>query len=349
MLGMSIEALPLQNLEAAPFGQAKIRVEKCRRIRHDLKPQDDTPYSHQRVEELRDIETRSQQGKGDKKSGLEELIIDSRGYQERRFRMIYRSDQGEEVSEELIMFFKLGEDGQPQWLTLDGQPLALNGDLYDSRLESGIHASGRENRVSMVPRVGGRGEYTGVVSITETRRSAEKQEPRADQAQANTGRQDSITQTMQPVLDKIQNAGMKGRLGIEVQFTPEELVQVEQLLSSAHAKLVSSPELRQLENIIDQYRGDTAFGISLGFGTAILEDSSVNAPTVVQTVAGPKIKVPPNTFRLHRLQNQVQSAQSLLKMYQGKPLDSKSGNNAYGTSAGSFGKLIQAALEVYKT
>ena len=371
MPGIPTEALPPQNLEAAPFDQAKTRVEKCQRIGNDLKPKEDaTPYSRERVKELRDVEARSQQGEAGKTSGSEELIIDSRGYEERRFNMIYRSDTGEEITEELVMFFILAKDGHTQWLTLDGQPLALNGSLYDSRLESSLHASGRENRVSMIPRVGGRGEYTGVVSIIEARQSVESQGgPQADQtAQANTARQDSIlaqpispndarealtelagreverneydiaAQTIQPVLDKIQKSGQMGRLGIEVIFTPEELAQIDRLLSGAHSKLALSPELRQLGDIIDQYKGDKAFGISLGFGTAILEDSSVNAPTVIQTNAGLNIKVPPDTYRLYRLKGKVGSAQSLLQ----QP------NIARGTLAGNFGRLMQAALEVYK-
>lgn len=157
--------LPQEYLERDPFNQAQMRIEKCQRIRNGLRPPEGGQYDRLRVEEIRGIEAKSRQGKEGEKSGFQELVIDTRGYQEKRFRMTYSSPNGRKVAEELVMFVKTGKDGHPEWITLDGQPLALNADLYDSRMLSHRHAQGIDYKITMIPRIDGRGAYTGVISI----------------------------------------------------------------------------------------------------------------------------------------------------------------------------------------
>jgi hypothetical protein len=167
-MGEGIVELPKQSLESNLFDQAKTRIEKSQRIGNDLRPSGNTEFNRQRLAEVRAVEARSTQGDEGKESGFEDLVIDTRGYQEKRFRMSYSSPNGQEVSEELVMFVKTGKDGQPEWITHDGQPLALNADLYDSRLQSKLHGQGKDFNVNMMPKVDGRGAYTGVVSIVES-------------------------------------------------------------------------------------------------------------------------------------------------------------------------------------
>jgi hypothetical protein len=161
-----VREIPPQELETHAFQQAKNRIEKSQRIRADIKPLDGKPRNNQRVEEIRNLEKRSEQVEQGKISGLQELVMDSRGYQEKRFNMPYKSPTGDIISEQLVMFVKPDENGQPEWLTDDsGKPLALNGDLYESRLTSRKHAQGNDYNSFTIPRVDGRGAYTGVVTL----------------------------------------------------------------------------------------------------------------------------------------------------------------------------------------
>lgn len=157
------------------FDGTKIRVEKCKRIRDDLKstPAGEryTIAAQQRQEEIRRVEMKSKQGEKAKKGGLEELIIDTRGYHEKRFTRVYISPTGEKISEELVMFVRIDKDGKFEWLTLEGKPLALNANLYDSRMTSQLHAEGLDYRVKVIPRINERGAYTGVVSIIEDKKN----------------------------------------------------------------------------------------------------------------------------------------------------------------------------------
>jgi len=158
--------IPQQELEAQAFQQAKIRIEKCKRIKEDIRPGGGKPYSKERVDEIRGIEMRSEQGEQGKASGLQEMVMDTRGYQEQKFNMSYKSPKGETVSEQLVFFVKPGANGQAEWLTDEGgKTLALNGDLYESRLTSHKHAQGTNYDSYTIPRVDGRGAYTGVVTL----------------------------------------------------------------------------------------------------------------------------------------------------------------------------------------
>jgi|GEM_PF-2547802 len=356
--------LPVQNLEAPAFSAAKIRIEKSQRIAADLKPQDGRAPNQSRITEVRDIERRSAPGPAAAKSGLKEVVIDTREYQERVLKAKYKTDSGAEMSEELVMFFKLGRDGQPQFLTVDGQPLALNGDLYRTRLDSQLHKPEKNVKTTVLPRIDGRGAYTGIVSIREKNEVAEKAPRKPDGRgpsplpAAGTERQslqdlardkEKFDVPAKAILDKIKAAGTMGRLGIEVSFAPQELVQLEQLFTETRGLLATNPILMEFTGVINQYRGkNKAFDILMGFGGAIVEDSTVSTPTVMTTDAGPKIRVPSPTFHLWKLQNDVQGAQFILTSYREKPLKRDAGNVAYGTSAGGFGRLVSSALEAYK-
>jgi hypothetical protein len=120
----------------------------------------------------------SEQGEAGKKAGLTESVIDTRDYQPNRYKVVYTSPQGEEVTEELIMFVKLSPDGQPQFVTAEnGQALAFNADLYDSRLSSHKHAQGVDYGVTVLPKIDGRGAYTGVMSLIEGKAKPEQKQP----------------------------------------------------------------------------------------------------------------------------------------------------------------------------
>lgn len=160
-----IREIPQQELESQAFQQAKIRIEKSKRIREDIRPSGGKPYSKQRVEEIRGIETGSEQGEQGKK-GFQEMVMDTRGYQEQRFNMSYKSPTGETLTEQLVFFVKLDANGQVEWLTdKDAKTLALNGDLYESRIISHKHAQGFNYDSFTIPRVDGRGAYTGIVTL----------------------------------------------------------------------------------------------------------------------------------------------------------------------------------------
>jgi len=158
--------IPQQELEAQAFQQARIRIEKCKRIKEDIRPGGGKPFSKERVEEIRGIEVRSEQGEEGKTSGLQEMVMDARGYQEQRFNISYKSPKGEVISEQLVSFVKLGANGQAEWLADEsGKALALNGDLYKSRLTSHKHGQGTNFDSFTIPRIDGRGAYTGIVTL----------------------------------------------------------------------------------------------------------------------------------------------------------------------------------------
>ncbi|MFH0749929.1 MAG: hypothetical protein V1917_03410 [Candidatus Gottesmanbacteria bacterium] len=162
--------LPLRKLELPQFQQAKIRIEKSARIKNDLLPTHSSPNG-QRLAEVGNVEKKSVGLKEGDKSGLSEIAIDIRGYQEQRFKMNYVSPDGKNITESLVFFVKTSQAGQPEWLTVGGQPLALNADLYDSRQPSNIHGQQKDCARTFIPRVDGRGAYTGIVSLFEQPRN----------------------------------------------------------------------------------------------------------------------------------------------------------------------------------
>ncbi len=164
-------------LENDAFRAARVRIEKSHRIKEDLKPSNGNPYDRERVQELRNIEMRSEQGQAGKESGLEELVLDTRGYQEHRLTQKYLSPDGKsEISEQLVFFVKMSDKGQPEWLRdSSGNVLALNGELYDSRLSSQKRAQGSDYDSKVILRVDGRGAYTGVVTLIEPKSTSQTQ------------------------------------------------------------------------------------------------------------------------------------------------------------------------------
>ncbi len=173
--------LPPKQLEAVPFNQAMVRIERSERIANDLRPKNGEPYSRTRVQEVRDIEMKSRQGDAANETELEELVIDTRDYQEKRFAVTYISEYNKQINEELVMFVKIGKDGQPEWLMNNGKVMGLNANLYDARLTSRLHSEYNDHKATVIPRIGGNGAYTGVVSIIENQKGNQESSARNNQ------------------------------------------------------------------------------------------------------------------------------------------------------------------------
>lgn len=162
-----------QEVSAEDSRRIDTRIQKSKRIAHDLKPADGKPFSRERVDEVRDIEMRSEQGDEAGKNGLEELVFDTRGYKPTRFQVDYVDSQGKTITEDLIRFAKQGDNGQEVYLKFpDGRAVAGNASLYESRLTSRRHAQGVDYATKMMPRVDGRGAYTGIVTLIEDKNPA---------------------------------------------------------------------------------------------------------------------------------------------------------------------------------
>ena len=86
-LQQKVAEMQHKEVNAEAFKGTVTRVEKSKRIKDDIRPSDGRPYSRQRVDEIRDVEMRSEQGDKAKETGMEELFMDARGYQETRFKM----------------------------------------------------------------------------------------------------------------------------------------------------------------------------------------------------------------------------------------------------------------------
>ncbi len=79
--------------------------------------------------------------------------------------MTYVSPTGETVSEQLVSFVKADQKGEPQLYKNPDGFGHLNADLYDSKRVSGKHAMGLDYNMSKIPRVDGKGNFTGIVTI----------------------------------------------------------------------------------------------------------------------------------------------------------------------------------------
>lgn len=208
------------SVEQQAFQQAKTRIEKSQRIKADLKDlktgQPKSANHLQRVQEIRDVEAKSEQGQAGSEKGAEELVIDNRGYQEQRIKVNYKSPDGKVVSEELVMFVKLGTSGQPEFLRDPiGKVWALNADLYDSRLTSNIHPKGLDYQRTVIPRIEGRGAYSGVVSLVEDdkpiQRSSNPDTDDSPQAKvARAFQQARQAESTQDYLTRISEASARG-------------------------------------------------------------------------------------------------------------------------------------------
>ncbi|MCL4353115.1 T3SS effector HopA1 family protein [Patescibacteria group bacterium] len=222
MADAAIQELPRQSLETQAFQQAKIRIEKSQRIRGDLQPPEGQAYNRQRVEEVRNIEMRSEQGEEGKRSGFEEILIDTRGYEPKRFRMTYENPQEASISEDLIMYVRMGQNGQPEWLTLQGQPLALNADLYEGRLASHKHAQGTDYKATVMPRVDGQGAYLGITTIIESANSTDATQTKQEN-QATTLTTPTEARTASQIMD-FEQIGNTFQLNEQNPPKPNELI-----------------------------------------------------------------------------------------------------------------------------
>lgn len=155
---------PKQVLEDPAFRATKTRIDKSKEIAQRLRPQRG-PYDRDLTEEIRLLEMES----AERVSGREEILVDTRDYTPYRYKASYTSADGSQtVSEDLVYFGRRREDGQMEWLqTLDGRTVAINSELYDSRLTSGRRAQGMDYNVKTVPRINENGEFVGVFTIIE--------------------------------------------------------------------------------------------------------------------------------------------------------------------------------------
>lgn len=339
--------IPLKEIgiEDQAFSQARVRIEKSQRIKTDLRGEVNKPKSplyQQRVAEIRQIELNSEQGDAGRAKTTEELVIDTRGYEEQRMKLQYKSPKGDSIQEELVMFVKLGTNGQPEFLRDQlGRTLALNADLYDSRLFSQKHAQGIDYKRTVIPRVDGRGAYTGVVSIIEDK-NTNPNPPIVEKLQ-----KEDLTKQIQPILNRLKShqPNTLVRFGIEETLNPQEIANIQKVLTQAEAILNSKPVYQELMKLIDQFRGkDKAFDIALGFGTAVQEDKTLNYPQVINTSAGPVIKTPSEMYRLWTVRRKLKGVQTILTEYNKKPMDRNSGNLAYGTRVEPFTKDLENSL-----
>jgi hypothetical protein len=139
------------------------------------------------VDELRDIERQSAQGDEAKRTGLEEMVLDTRGYKPLKFPIHYAAPDGKILTEEVVGFTKKGRNGEDEYLRgPDGKAVALNASLYITRLQSGKHAQGSEYDTKMLPRIDTTGKYTGIFTLVEDKTSFTSL-----QELANTGRFDA--------------------------------------------------------------------------------------------------------------------------------------------------------------
>lgn len=154
---------------------------------------------------------------------------------------------------------------------------------------------------------------------------------------------------VRPIIDKLranfpdQPAGV-GRLGIEVQLTPEEIKQIQVFLGQRGTELDVNPNIQNIRKIIDQLRTDKAYAIKYGFGQGVVEDSVVSQPAVEQTSSGPVVKLPPELYKLWKSSNSIEGATQMLTYYVSSPLKPGSGNLAFGTSAASFANVLEGAI-----
>lgn len=172
-----------QEVSSDDLQKTNTRIQKARRIAHDIKPADG---NQARIDELRDVERQSAQGDEAKRTGLEEMVLDTRGFKPLKFPIHYTDPDGKTLTEEVVGFTKQGKNGETDYLRFpDGKAVALNASLYITRLSSGKHPQGSEYDMKMLPRINTEGRYTGIVTLVEDKTSFESL-----QELANNGRFD---------------------------------------------------------------------------------------------------------------------------------------------------------------
>src|SRR6266446_276268 len=145
-----------KSLDAQPFQMVKTRIQASRRLAGDLRQRPHAPGAKALAEYLAD--RRSQ--------GEPPIRVDARGYETQQMKVVYHTSDGREsVSEELVFFQKPGENGQPELLEVDGEPLLLNKDLYDAHYPAAYRTELMESAWSYVPTVGHRGQIVGIVAL----------------------------------------------------------------------------------------------------------------------------------------------------------------------------------------
>lgn len=345
--------IPHRQLPSFEFNQVKTRVEKSTRIRQDLKPANNQPFNQQRLQEVRQVEKMT----AFDSPGLHETLLDTRGFQEQRYKINYKSPNGQVITEELIFFIRPGKNGEWEFLKDDsGKSIALNSNLYESRLTSTIHPQGVDYNTYTIPKIDGRGSYTGVVTLItpKSRNLTSTNIPQSLHPEAAQQAKIAEAKTKtEPILDKLKTnfpgrgVNGAGRLGIEVSLTNQELIILQETIKTLNQTIESSAEIQKTLALVKQLRGTKSFDILHGFGRSVVEDNNTQSPKVETTTAGPVIKVSPETYQLWRKFSNLNSASTIVNwcLNQEKPLNSTSGNLAYGTLASTLARYIESGFK----
>lgn len=340
-----LEPLKITEKNDDDFRRARIRIEKSKRIKDDISPADRKQQNRDRVQEIRGIEMMSSQSA--KEGEMLEEMFDARGFRALRTTLEHTSPDGQQViSEDLVFFVKPSENGQLEYLVdQSGKRIGCNSDLIDSRLTSQKHASGRDYNVFTIPKIDGRGAYTGVISLQvdkDFNNSKDDTRLQKQETLASSGKNETSEPIqIQPIIDKL-NANRKQitRLGIEVTLTDQEIAQINGFLDSSISLKKNDPQVSELSRMVDENRDDKAFGIGLFFNDAVRGDPNVTKPTITRAKEGIRIYVPPELFTKWKALNDLESARNLLEQYQSQPLEAGK-NTAYGTLASNLADMIE--------
>lgn len=101
-----------------------------------------------------------------------ERAYHTEGYKPERLTMTYRSPAmgngtREVCEEQVVVFVKAQKYGEYSFLAgADGKPLVINGNLYDSRIESSRHARMTGGKITnTVPQLNNEGEINGIITL----------------------------------------------------------------------------------------------------------------------------------------------------------------------------------------
>ncbi|MEK7649307.1 MAG: hypothetical protein AAB400_05365 [Patescibacteria group bacterium] len=160
----------IRQLGLKEFEGMKLRLGKYGRITADLELQPTSAARIQRTQEIQAVEQKIKtRGRGDEKSGREELLIDTRGYREARRTLHYVSPTGESFDTEAVLFYKK-EGQQITWLKSENRLVVLDVGLYCNRLASTLYNQQGDRPVAYIPMVDDRGAYRGIVTIIEDKK-----------------------------------------------------------------------------------------------------------------------------------------------------------------------------------
>lgn len=325
-MGMKTGAEIHREIDPETFGPLKIRVEKSQRIKEGIRPGGNKPFDQARVDEIRDLERNVNLRERRPDTIEQDMQLDSRGFQAQIYPVSYKTPDGQILKERVVMFVKPGENGEFEFMKdSQGRTMAINSDLFDSKLKSDIHAQGMDYDTFTIPRVDGRGAFSGIITLRTDKKQPGQTELAAgtpqqtSQPEATVAPKENPLDSIRPILDRLKTPGQSNtepiRLGKEVVLSGDEIAALQDLINQTSTQLAANPELRNLQQLIQQQSKETAFGIAKFFGNAVVEDNRVSSPQVVTEPGGPKIHVPAELFSLWQRSNNLSNANSSLEEY----------------------------------